>query len=70
MFKQKRKVRMYVQDGPTIEGVLAGRSRHEYIIWAPRLIEDDDRSRNSAPVKVSGHVEIPRDRVLWYQVIG
>ena len=66
--RQKRKVRMYVQDGPTIEGVLAGRTKAEYVIWAPRLIEDEDAK--AAPVKVSGHVEIPRERVLWFQVIG
>lgn len=66
--RQKRKVRMYVKDGPTVEGVLAGRTRHEYIIWAPRLIEGDDSS--DVPVAVSGHVEIPRENVVWYQVIG
>lgn len=68
MFKQKRKVRMYVQDGPTVEGVLAARTRHEYVIWAPKLIEEQDSRQ--PPVEVSGHVEIPRERVLWYQVVG
>lgn len=64
--KQNRKVRMYIQDGPTIEGVLAGKTRTEYILWAPRIVtgEKDD------PVEVSGHVEIPRERLLWYQVVA
>lgn len=65
--RQKRRVRMYVQDGPTIEGVLAGRTRHEYILWAPRYVRDDEQEPT---VEVSGHVEVPRERVLWYQVIG
>ena len=57
---------MYLQDGPTIEGVLAGKTRSAYIIWAPRIVtseKDDDA------VEVSGHVEIPRERLLWYQVL-
>lgn len=63
--REKRKVRIYIQDGPTIEGVLAGKTRSEYIVWAPRVVRDGDD-----PVVVSGHVEVPRERVLWYQVIG
>lgn len=64
--RENRKVRIYLQDGPTIEGVLAGKTRTEYIIWAPKVVtgEKDDA------VEVSGHVEIPRERVLWYQVVG
>jgi hypothetical protein len=67
MFRQKRKVRMYIQDGPTIEGVLAGRTRHEYIIWAPKVVTGEE---SEPEVEVSGHVEIPRERVMWYQVVG
>ncbi len=65
--RQKRKVRMYVQDGPTIEGVLAGRTRREYILWAPKVITGE---KQEPEVAVSGHVEIPRGRVLYYQVVG
>lgn len=64
--KQNRKVRMYIQDGPTIEGVLAGKTRTEYILWAPRIVTGD----KDDPVEVSGHVEIPRERLLWYQVVA
>jgi hypothetical protein len=64
--RENRKVRMHVQDGPSIEGVLAGKTRTTYILWAPKVLtgEKDD------PVEVSGHVEIPRERVLWFQVIA
>lgn len=64
--KQHRKVRMYIENGPSIEGVLAGRTRHEYVLWAPRVVVDE----KDPPVEVSGHVEIPRERVQWYQVVG
>ena len=64
--RQKRKVRLYLQDGPTIEGVLAGRTRHEYIIWAPKVVTGE----TTDAVEVSGHVEIPRERVVWWQVLG
>lgn len=64
--RTKRKVRYQIQDGPTIEGVEAGRTRQDYIVWAPKIIEGE----NPAAVEVSGHVEIERSRVLWRQVIG
>lgn len=58
-------MRFNLQDGPTIEGVLDRRTRTDYIVFAPRIItgEHDD------PVEVSGHVEIPRERVVWKQVV-
>ncbi len=66
--RQNRKVRMYIQDGPTLEGVLAGRTfpHRDYILWAPRVVTSDAVE----PVVVSGHVEIPRERVLWFQIVG
>ena len=60
------KVRLYVKDGPTIEGVLAGRNRTDFIIWAPRLVTD----AGGNTVEVSGHVEVERSTVLWKQVIA
>jgi hypothetical protein len=65
--RQNRKVRLYVQDGPTIEGVLAGRTRSDYIMWAPKIITGAEKDPE---VEVSGHVEIERKRVLYKQVIG
>lgn len=65
--REKRKVRLFLQDGPTIEGVQAGRTRSDYIIWAPRVVEGDGKD---AAVAVSGHVEVERARVVWRQVIG
>jgi hypothetical protein len=67
MFREKRKVRLYVQNGPTIEGVLAGRTRTDYIIWAPKIVTADEKD---PMVEVSGHVEVERSRVLWKQIIG
>jgi hypothetical protein len=66
LIRQHRKVRVYLQDGPTIEGVLASRTRSEYVLWAPRIITGE----HDPEVEVSGHVEIPRERVLWYQIVG
>jgi hypothetical protein len=68
LFKQKRKCRFHVKDGPTIQGVLERRTRHEYIVWAPTVLTGVDG--DEAQVAVSGHVEIPRENVLFYQVIG
>jgi hypothetical protein len=64
--RTKRKVRYYINEGPTIEGVEAGRTRSDFVVWAPKIV---DGERDPA-VEVSGHVEIERSRVLWRQVIG
>ena len=63
--RTKRKVRYYVQDGPTIEGTEAGRTRSDYIVWCPKIIEGE----SDPAVEVSGHVEIERSRVLWRQIL-
>lgn len=62
------KVRLYLQDGTTIEGVLAGRNRSDFIIWAPRLITGDDPLADGKPVPLTGHVEVERCKVQWKQV--
>ena len=71
--RTKRKVRYYIQDGPTVEGIEAGRTRSDYVVWAPRIIQgdpDEGGTYHEPHVEVSGHVEIERQRVLWRQVIG
>lgn len=63
---RNRKVRLHLKDGgPSIDGVLAGRSGRHYIIWAPQVIEGAD-----ATVTVSGHVEVPERNVLFLQILG
>jgi len=68
LLKQKRKCRFHLQDGPTIEGILEARTRHTYVVWAPKVLTGE--SGAEAVVPVTGHVEIPRENVLFYQVIG
>jgi hypothetical protein len=72
--RTKRKVRYYIDEGPTIEGIEAGRTRSDYIVWAPRIINGDPDpgtvSSHEESVVVSGHVEIERSKVLWRQVVG
>jgi len=71
--RTKRKVRYCIKDGPTIEGIEAGRTRSDYIVWAPRMILGDQEPGAAAhppQVDVSGHVEIERKQVLYRQVIG
>ena len=65
--RTKRKVRYYLQDGPTIEGTEAGRTRTDYIVWLPKVITGED---TEPEVAGTGHFEIERQRVLFRQVIG
>lgn len=64
--RTKRKIRYFLQDGPTIEGTEAGRTRTDYIVWSPKIVDGEE----DPAVEVSGHVEIERSRVLFRQVIG
>lgn len=50
---------------PTIEGVLVGRCDGHYIVWAPKIAEGPERTQ-----PISGHVEVPVENVLFFQVIG
>jgi hypothetical protein len=82
---RNRKVRIHLQGGTvltdggppvqqsdlTIEGVLAGETRRHYIIWAPKVMDrPKGDSSDVEAVDLSGHVEIPRERVIFFQVIG
>lgn len=66
-FRKRRhnKVLLHLQDGPSLEGVLRGRTDGHYVLWAPKVVGEED-----ATVAVSGHVEVPESRVLFFQVIG
>jgi hypothetical protein len=64
--KDRRKVRLFVADGPTIEGVEAGRTRHDYILWAPRVLSGD---ADNAHTDLTGHVEVERAKVQYKQVV-
>ncbi len=64
--RENRKMRFNLEDGPTIEGVLMGKTRDDYIVWAPRIVQGE----GVGPVELSGHVEIPRTRVVWKQSVA
>lgn len=57
------------QPGVTIEGTLAGETRRCLVIWAPKVL-DSTPEKGAEPVEVSGHVEIPRERLLFMQILG
>jgi hypothetical protein len=78
---KNHQVRMHMQGGTilsdggppvqqsdlTIEGVLAGETRRHYIVWAPKVMAE---GASSDPVDLWGHVQIPRERVLFIQVLA
>jgi hypothetical protein len=66
MFKKKRKkVRVHLKDGPTLEGLLVQR-RPVYLLYAPKAITETD----GRPAELIGHVEIERENVAFYQVLS
>lgn len=61
--KRRHKVRLHIENGPSIEGILLGRTRAHYVLEASRVLQDSDTSHEA------GRVSVPRSRVLFYQVI-
>lgn len=62
--KTRKTVRYYIENGPTIEGVDAGRTRIDYLVAHPVLIDDTGERAT-----LNGRVEIERRRVQWRQVL-
>lgn len=62
--KRKRKVSVKIEGGPTLEGVLMGRTRGHYVLHTTRVFQD---AETSFP---AGECMIPVGRVLFYQVIA
>jgi hypothetical protein len=52
-------------NAPTVEGIGGHVVAGHYIVQAPKVLEGEDRT-----VSVSGSLEIPRENVLYRQVIG
>jgi hypothetical protein len=66
MLRGKRLVRLHLIDAdPSLEGILAGRWRHHYILLSPKLLETENQTR-----AIDGHVEVPAERVLFVQVLA
>lgn len=64
--RPKKSVRIFIQDGPTIEGVLLAMTRHCYVLASPQHVTDNPAEPK---IEVAGTVEIPKGRVLYWQVI-
>lgn len=63
--RPKKTMRFHFKDRATsIEGVLVRKTRSDYIVEAPKLIEGPEDT-----VSVSGPIEIPKSNVLFKQVL-
>jgi hypothetical protein len=61
--KGKRRARLHLIDNqPSVEGILAGRWGGHYVVLTPTLLADGE-------MPVSGHVEVPAEKVLLVQVL-
>ena len=62
----KRRVRLHMVDraAKSVEGILQGRWGGHYVLLAPQIV-DGDRTYS-----LTGHLEVPAERVLFVQVYG
>jgi len=59
----KRLVRLHLVDNlPSVEGILAGCWGGHYVVLTPNVLSDGDN-------KLSGHAEVPSERVVLVQVL-
>ena len=59
----KRLVRLHLENNlPSVEGILAGRWGGHYVVLTPQVLSDGSN-------KLSGHVEVPAERVVLVQVL-
>lgn len=66
MIRRRRLVRLHLAgDHPSLEGILLGTSAGHYRLANARHIVDEDNSFN-----LDGEAWVPRERVLYLQVIG
>lgn len=62
----KRIARLHLAgDLPSLEGILVGCWSGHYVLLQPKVIETSDRT-----VALEGTVEVPRERVVFVQVLG
>ena len=69
-FRGKRRVRLHLIDPPkgqlpSLEGIMIGCWGGHYILLAPKAITSTD----GGP-QLDGHVEVPRERVAFVQVLS
>jgi hypothetical protein len=66
LFLRKRRVLLHLKDETrSLEGIWIGMSAGHYRLAAPKQLEDADRS-----FAVEGEAWVPRERVLYVQVLG
>ena len=64
MALRKRRVRLHLADGPPVEGVMVARPRSRSGYFA---LSDSAVVTSPGETTATGHVEVPRERVLFYQ---
>jgi hypothetical protein len=62
--RRARKVSLHTDKGPSIDGILLGKSHGHYILRAAALLKDEEASYD-----LDGEVRVPKDRVVFYQVV-
>lgn len=66
MMRKKRRVRLHmVNQAPSVEGIWVNRAAGHYVLAAATLLEREDASH-----ELEGELWVPRERVLYVQVVG
>jgi hypothetical protein len=63
--RRRKLVRLHVTNGPSLEGLLAGRRGGHYVLLLPKLLEAEGNT-----VALDGWVEVPAATVVFIQVLA
>jgi hypothetical protein len=70
MWRSKRLVRVHFRgDEATLDGVLVARNTDHYRIALPKVLQTDS-SDDLRTTPLEGEAEVPRERVLFLQLLG
>ena len=62
----KKRVALHMKDNtPTIEGLLVGQSRREFVLISAEILQDTETTH-----QLGGHVRVPRENVYCVQELA
>lgn len=61
----RKLARLHLTDGaPSVEGILVGAAAGRYVVLTPKILRDPE------PAELTGHLEVPKENVIFIQVLA
>lgn len=61
----RKLARLHLRDGaPSVEGILVGAAAGRYVVLTPKVLHDSESA------ELTGHLEVPKENVIFIQVLA